>query len=68
MIGLVLRFLALAVPSTLVGAWGTMLSVGIAHHEWTAAIPTISYEAALLVNIPLCAASLIVILFRWALR
>lgn len=45
----VLYALLIATGSTFVSAWGVMLLVGIAHHDWWPVIPTMSYNTALLI-------------------
>lgn len=39
--------LVIAVIAILLAAWGLMIIIGVAHHEWWQFIPTMSYKTAL---------------------
>lgn len=45
-IGDAIAGLAIQAVLALVAGWALMLGVGIAHHEWIPALPTIGYWAA----------------------
>lgn len=48
--GAILLLLAVIVGGWMASAWALMMFVGILHHEWWPAIPTMGYDAALLAS------------------
>lgn len=46
-------FLALLGTAWAAGSWVLMLAIGALHHEWWAAIPTISFAGALKIELVL---------------
>jgi hypothetical protein len=42
--------IAILAASVFLGAWMLMLTVGVLHHEWWQFLPTMSYEASLVIS------------------